>query len=793
MLRPVILLFFFLQALSHAAQFDPHTELRAIVSGDAEGVIERLSHALNSAAVQADPLLHARTLEMLGEQHYRLSDIGEADVLWKRALQLRIRNFGENSAEAGVGLAWQVRYHNYMSAGQLDHQEKAEELARLSIRLLELKGDVLPIEKVIAQRERAYAFKVYMSGDLMYGTSSVWSRPFFRDALRTASAHGDTIWIAQVLHDLGNTFTDELIPLRTQPALQRIALDSAKWYYARSIGMMERIGLADSAPVMMDHYTTSLVYQYAYAADSVEKAIGAAEEALRVFMRMAGIPGDADPYAHHPQIHDRAQMLELLAQIATMHEFAWYAGKGEDHLDRAIEVIDAAPPYWHDLVRLYRSKDIHKVIGSYAHNTFLYAANLHLTRYRVHRREEDLLAALQAMERNTDVEEQRERIRSGLEPLAMDLVRTNGDLRPAPGTMVLAYLHWMINAVIILGHDGMEVVYLDEPLIDTEHTGGLTDAFPVHRGPQRFKRYEGKAFDLYRNLLQEVVERRSERNVVVVPFGGMVHLPMEVLVSDTAGPGDPHFVVHDLTISYARDLSEALAPVQLIDGPLDLALTEHQGQADLPFAEKLIDRLAGRVRGATSIKRLDRSQLEQLLGTPGTLHLASHAHAPLEPDHVPYLLLTDERWSLNELEGVAVKRELIVLATCSSGKGRVFMGDGSHSIAHALLSDGAKSVVHTLWPVDDRATNEILGHMYDGLLEGHTASKALRSAKIRFLRDHQHDGLSHPFYWSGIVLTGRDVQLVMPRRIRTEWLGVSIAALVLSVLFYRRSRRSAVR
>src|SRR5690606_10928373 len=117
--------------------------------------------------------------------------------------------------------------------------------------------------------------------------------------------------------------------------------------------------------------------------------------------------------------------------------------------------------------------------------------------------------------------------------------------------------------------------------------------FPVHRGPQRFKRYEGKAFDLYRNLLQEVVERRSERNVVVVPFGGMVHLPMEVLVSDTAGPGDPHFVVHDLTISYARDLSEALAPVQLIDGPLDLALTEHQCQADLPFAEKLIDRLAG--------------------------------------------------------------------------------------------------------------------------------------------------------------------------------------------------------
>ena len=47
---------------------------------------------------------------------------------------------------------------------------------------------------------------------------------------------------------------------------------------------------------------------------------------------------------------------------------------------------------------------------------------------------------------------------------------------------------------------------------------------------------------------------------------------------------------------------------------------------------------------------------------------------------------------------------LVVLSCCHRGRGRVLDGEGVVGITHAFLGAGARSVLVTLWAIDDEAT-----------------------------------------------------------------------------------------
>ena len=68
------------------------------------------------------------------------------------------------------------------------------------------------------------------------------------------------------------------------------------------------------------------------------------------------------------------------------------------------------------------------------------------------------------------------------------------------------------------------------------------------------------------------------------------------------------------------------------------------------------------------------------------------------------------------------------------------------------MSAGAKSVVASLWKVDDRATAVLMADFYEGMLKkGMTPAAALRSAKLKMMQGKQW---SAPYYWAGFVLQG---------------------------------------
>jgi len=113
--------------------------------------------------------------------------------------------------------------------------------------------------------------------------------------------------------------------------------------------------------------------------------------------------------------------------------------------------------------------------------------------------------------------------------------------------------------------------------------------------------------------------------------------------------------------------------------------------------------------------------------------------------------------------------DLVTLSACETGLGRKVSGEGHIGFAHALFQAGARSLLVSLWKVEDRATAmfmrrfyENLFGEYDGERAGHTGesmskAEALREAKF-WLRDYVDDSghrpYEHPYYWSAFVLIG---------------------------------------
>lgn len=106
--------------------------------------------------------------------------------------------------------------------------------------------------------------------------------------------------------------------------------------------------------------------------------------------------------------------------------------------------------------------------------------------------------------------------------------------------------------------------------------------------------------------------------------------------------------------------------------------------------------------------------------------------------------------------------DLVTLSACETALGRRVSGEGYIGLAHAFLSAGARTVVVSLWKVDDRASSLLMKRFYENLVGARdgaapmTKAAALGEAKA-WLRGLEVDGsvpFEHPYFWSAFVLIG---------------------------------------
>ncbi|MEP6912901.1 MAG: CHAT domain-containing protein, partial [bacterium] len=143
------------------------------------------------------------------------------------------------------------------------------------------------------------------------------------------------------------------------------------------------------------------------------------------------------------------------------------------------------------------------------------------------------------------------------------------------------------------------------------------------------------------------------------------------------------------------------------------------------------------------------------------IHFATHGVLDLEHPELSGIVLSmiDEKGQpqdgylrLHDIYNLNLPAELVVLSACQTGIGKQIKGEGLIALTRGFMYAGAKSVVASLWKVDDAATAELMGEFYKQMFTNKLKpAAALRAAQIHTSKQKRWQS---PYYWAGFFLQG---------------------------------------
>jgi CHAT domain-containing protein len=311
--------------------------------------------------------------------------------------------------------------------------------------------------------------------------------------------------------------------------------------------------------------------------------------------------------------------------------------------------------------------------------------------------------------------------------------------------------------------------------------------------PDQFKRDTIKSFaaeglKLYNILLKPFEEKLKGKKLIIVADNSLRKIPFEALLTtsprDFNGYRDLPYLINRNPIYYAPSITFlnelrqrplvkkrakllAIAPVysslklnDTITRQLYAVRSDTSVFGSLPNAQKEID-YANLAAGGRYLKEKAASEtrFKELAGKFDIIHIATHGILNTESSLQSSLLFADSYPNDDgllynyEIYNLEQSSQLVILSACNTGAGRNYGGEGVISTGRGFLSSGSRSVIMTLWPVNDQASFELIKGFYDGLKDKLTICEALRRSKISYMRtaDNMH---CHPFFWTGYVIYG---------------------------------------
>ncbi|TET52663.1 MAG: CHAT domain-containing protein, partial [Anaerolineales bacterium] len=311
------------------------------------------------------------------------------------------------------------------------------------------------------------------------------------------------------------------------------------------------------------------------------------------------------------------------------------------------------------------------------------------------------------------------------------------------------------------------------------------------------------ARELYDLLLRPVEPHlRGRRNLFLSPDGDLNLVPFGALMD-----GQGRYLLQRYGLTYltsGRDLLHlSAAPAKRTGQTVVLAAPafgggDNAGDAPGPSPrtrgrrafgmEKMTwDPLPGTEQEARNIKRvfpearllvgkLASESAVKKLAAPRLLHLATHGFfLPDRGDPAAHRLASienpllrsglalaganrrqagDEDGLLTALEAAQLDlwgNRLVVLSACETGLGEASVGEGVYGLRRALVIAGARSLLMSLWRVDDEATRDLMDAFYRRLRSGKGLSEALRQSQLEMI---ENENRAHPFFWAAFILSG---------------------------------------
>jgi CHAT domain-containing protein len=274
--------------------------------------------------------------------------------------------------------------------------------------------------------------------------------------------------------------------------------------------------------------------------------------------------------------------------------------------------------------------------------------------------------------------------------------------------------------------------------------------------------------------------RNLKSRLVIVPDGKLNNLPFETL------PVAPNqLLVHSHQVLYCPSSTVLAAIRSRVAAKKQLAFL---GVGDIPYGgdttetstrgieelqwKKLQPLPASREEVVTAAHLLGKQSV-LLMGPKATeatfkrqaleryqvLHLALHGFSDLKnPDRASLVFNLDPDpnqdglLQAREIAGLNLRSDLVTLSACNTAVGPVQAQEGIDNLVKAFLIAGARNVIASLWPAEDRFTLALMKQFYTHLAKGKDKAEALQLAKLSLLTEF---GNNLPLiYWAGFKLVG---------------------------------------
>ena len=301
-------------------------------------------------------------------------------------------------------------------------------------------------------------------------------------------------------------------------------------------------------------------------------------------------------------------------------------------------------------------------------------------------------------------------------------------------------------------------------------------------------------------------ELKGITDLIVIASGAMLGIPVEVLVDDSG-----NYLSEKFRISYAPSATlyswlregrvekdSGRGPALLVGDPPfagENASLELKALSSLPGSRSEIEAISSIIESSQVLLGEDAAEQNIVsmardgrIGVFSILHFSTHALLDSErpvrsslvlsqadlPDQLEAALggrrIYDGLLSVGEIVNeFDLNADLVVLSACETGLGQKIGGEGYIGFAHALFQAGARSMILSLWKVDDEATSILMKRFYENYMgafdDERDGRRGMPMSKVRALDEAKKytRGLSagghsfeHPGFWSAFILIGDD-------------------------------------
>ncbi|MBL7814566.1 MAG: CHAT domain-containing protein, partial [Saprospiraceae bacterium] len=278
------------------------------------------------------------------------------------------------------------------------------------------------------------------------------------------------------------------------------------------------------------------------------------------------------------------------------------------------------------------------------------------------------------------------------------------------------------------------------------------------------------------------------REVVIVPDGVLGYVPFDVLLTEQPKDalkfekhsylGKKHIISYNYSATLWQEMRDkkhktepkknfiGFAPYFNGDTTLLSSLFSHdlamrKGLDSLKYTGEEVFKAQKLMRGESMMdKKATKETFEKIAGDYRIVHLATHGKANDKIGDYCFLAFTEKKDSVqNELlyvrdiYNLSLNADLVVLSACETGIGELKRGEGIVSLARAFTYAGTKSMVTTLWDVNDKSTMYIMEGFYRQLRKGQPKDKALWQSKIDYFTRAKGE-LAHPYFWAAFIPIG---------------------------------------